>query len=189
MCEHTATSRTIIGTHLKTCLDNWSPDNWNPQGNNANYVHVSASGSKLHWMELLIHDSVTLQEINTLLRETWLECCDHLSAFIFGDLWVPDPEGPSRFDEGEEELTNLDTQYSTAVPPGHSVKYHYDFGSTSEIILSTKSRHEVHQVVPRISLLARNSPMEDDEYNSPRDGYPCFEAEDLKDPRPIPKLQ
>ena len=196
-----------MGTHLKTCLDNWSAGTQNPQGlqgnqgsraNHANHVHVSVTGSKLHWMELLVHVDVTPQEIDTLLREIWLECCDHLSAFIFGDIWVPDPDGPESFDpmddhdeeeyEDEEPLISLNTQYSTAVPPGRSVKYHYDFGDTSEIILTTKSLQQLGQNLPRISLLARNSPIDDDEYNSPRDGYPCFEPENLKDPQPLPAL-
>ena len=200
ICGRTAASRTAIGTHLKTCLESWSAGNQNHQGlrgKNANQVHVSVSvsGSKLYWMELLVHADVTLQEIDTLLRETWLECCDHLSAFILGDLWVPDPDDPAPSDpmdddedEDEEGLIGLNTQYSTAVPPGRSVKYHYDFGDTSEIILTTKSLHEVGQNLPRISLLARNSPIDDDEYNSPRDGYPRFEPEDLKDPQPVPAL-
>ena len=124
ICGRTAASRTAMGTHLKTCLESWSAENRNPQGlqsKGTTHVHVSVSGSKLHWMELLVHVDVTLQEIDTLLRETWLECCDHLSAFIFGDLWVPDPDGPESFDpvdddddeeyEDEEPLISLERSY------------------------------------------------------------------------------
>ena len=43
--------------------------------------------------------NATLRDIDEMLRETWLECCMHLSRFISGGTWyTSDGFDPSMFD-------------------------------------------------------------------------------------------
>lgn len=52
-----------------------------------NYFLVKVEGfyDKDYWLYLKIKDSATLGELDSFLRDIWLECCGHLSAFKIGE--------------------------------------------------------------------------------------------------------
>jgi len=73
------------------------------------------------------------------LRDTWLECCGHMSAFS-------DKEGDFDMDE---ELENV-------LIPGQKLIYEYDFGSTTELVLTVISEFKDTPKKSRVEILARN---------------------------------
>jgi hypothetical protein len=115
-----------------------------------------------------------MKDIDQFLRDIWLECCGHLSAFT-------NPQNRTRvglwnFFEGEELLAHGKTKaYEELmedtvgeIPMGRKVKdvfypglkldYEYDFGSSTDLQLT------VIDVIPvkpdkKIVLLSRNEPL------------------------------
>ncbi|MCH8908885.1 MAG: hypothetical protein IH840_17505 [Candidatus Heimdallarchaeota archaeon] len=74
------------------------------------------------WLYLLIGERTTFDQLDTFLREQWLECCGHLSEFRIGRISIKGPSGGGYYDdsevynEDEEEmsidgLNQLLTQY------------------------------------------------------------------------------
>src|SRR5881275_461503 len=68
----------------------------------------------MYWMHLEMPADATLADLDDFLRDTWLECCDHLSAFRIGKVsylsqtqdmyWeIDDPNSTAEEERGEEE--------------------------------------------------------------------------------------
>jgi hypothetical protein len=93
----------------------------------------------LYWMHLKALASASFRDLDTLLRNTWLECCGHLSAFS-------DKEGDI---EMGEKLRDILT-------PGQKLDYEYDFGSTTELLLTVVSEFEGSLKKGKAEILARN---------------------------------
>lgn len=120
-------------------------------------LHVALdAGPGTWWMHLALSPSASLRDLDQFLRETWLECCGHLSAFDIG---------PARFestlDPGEDywgpKPRSMAAKASKVLPPGTTFRHEYDFGSTTEL------RGRVYGGVPagrtKVTLLARNEPI------------------------------
>lgn len=65
--------------------------------------------SKDYWLFVEVNENVTLLELDTFLRDIWLECCGHLSAFdIEGICYELDLEEDDFWEESvESESMNL----------------------------------------------------------------------------------
>jgi len=58
---------------------------------------VEGSYLPYYWMHLELPANATLEDLDSFLRDIWLECCGHLSAFrIEGKEYLSEP---SEFDE------------------------------------------------------------------------------------------
>ena len=64
--------------------------------------------------------------------------------------------------------------------PGFKVKHRYDMGSPTELTLSCRNIYALRDR-PEILAIARNNPSQE-EANSPREGYDCFDDRWLKEP-------
>lgn len=69
-----------MGRHLKACKQRAE---FAGQGKSGRLLHLQVDGTydPEYWMHLEVPAVVTLAELDTFLRWTWLECCGHLSAF------------------------------------------------------------------------------------------------------------
>lgn len=93
----------------------------------------------LYWMHLKALGSARLRDLDRFLRDTWLECCGHMSAFS-------DKEGDI---EMGEKLGNI-------LMPGQELVYEYDFGSPTELRLTVVSEFEGSMKKGQVEILARN---------------------------------
>jgi len=93
----------------------------------------------LYWMHLKALGSARLGDLDTLLRDTWLEGCGHMSAFS-------DEEGDFEMGEKLEDI----------LVPGQKLFYEYDFGSTTELILAVISEVEGTLKKGKVEILVRN---------------------------------
>ena len=93
----------------------------------------------LYWMHLQALANARLRDLDRLLRDTWLECCGHMSAFS-------DKEGDIEMDK---KLENI-------LIPGQKLIYEYDFGSTTELLLSVISEFEGTLKKGKVEILVRN---------------------------------
>ena len=85
VCRGTFGKRAMT-RHLAKCLDTEA----SKSGSDAPIppvpaFHLIVDGYKTYWLHLLIRQDATLEELDRYLRNIWLECCWHLSAFRFGD--------------------------------------------------------------------------------------------------------
>ena len=117
-------------THLKSCIARAEIRTSKPM------FLVSATadydGTKtVYALYTLIPKNATLRDIDKLLRETWLECCWHLSSFDSGGThFVSDGFDTSLFDY---EDPSFDHRAAWAIPPGTEAEYQYDMGDTTDL--------------------------------------------------------
>lgn len=95
-----------------------------------------------YWIYVEMRADATLQHLDSFLRQLWLECCGHLSAFAVDRRELP-----------------MGTRVGTAFPTaGATFHYEYDFGSTTTLTGHVlKRRHGSIGRAP-VRLLARNDP-------------------------------
>ena len=88
----------------------------------------------------LMPKNATLRDIDELLRETWLECCWHLSSFDSGGTrFVSDGFDTSLFDY---EDPSFDHRAAWAIPPSTETEYHYDMGDTTYLAVRVEPAPE-----------------------------------------------
>ena len=111
------------------------------------HLRVQDAWQPYYWLDLEMRGSGTLKDLDSYLRQIWLECCGHMSQFSFGG-WRGE-EIPMRrkirevFLEGDE-LTHI-----------------YDFGTSSETLIRVVGTREGKTTTARpIALMARNVPPE-----------------------------
>ena len=107
-------------------------------------LRIDADGDPRYWLYVEARASASLQQLDSLIRRTWLECCGHLSAF-----WA-----------GRSELA-MGTEMGSAFPRKRvTFSYEYDFGSTTALkghVVGTRNGCLGRAAV---RLLARNDPFD-----------------------------
>lgn len=114
------------------------------------------------WMHLEASSEAALDDLDALLRRTWLECCGHLSAFRLGDRsFSANPTGDVWGTKDEPTSIKL----GKLLTPGQTLGYEYDFGSTTELVIRVLAERPGRVAAERpgraaqpIAILARNDP-------------------------------
>jgi hypothetical protein len=121
------------------------------------HLVVEGRYSPDYWMHLMVPADAKLEVLDRFLRDIWLECCGHLSAF--------DIEGqrysvyPMEYSDEKSMKAKLDK----LLMPGMKFYHEYDFGSTTYLMLKVVSK-EIKKIKDKsIEVLARNEPP----------SYPC----------------
>jgi hypothetical protein len=137
--------------HLSRCL----PTNGGSQGF---LIALKGRDDDRYLLYLAVSKDVRLSDIDSLLRQIWLECCGHSSGFtFFGQSYDTFAEDAGTY-EGEDSKS-LETPLFKAAPPGTSGTYIYDYGSSTELTV------KVHQLRPdvkgrrQVKIVARNAPI------------------------------
>lgn len=108
-------------------------------------LRIEGAEDNNYWLYIDVPVEKTLSAIDTFLRKIWLECCGHLSAF----------HGPGRT---ETAMTRKLKTFSVEDKLFHE----YDFGTTTDTVVTVVglSRRKAQRGIVR--LLARNIPPESD---------------------------
>ena len=104
-------------------------------------LKIEGAYNKNYWLYIDIPISSTLNTLATFLRKIWLECCGHMSAF----------SGPGRQEIGKGRKLG-------AFSPGDQLLHEYDFGSTTETLITVIGRTFRKPRKQAVRLLARNIP-------------------------------
>ena len=116
------------------------------------HLFVDARYAKAYWMHLAVPVEAPLHVVDAFLRQIWLECCGHLSAFtIEGGRYSSEPMG-------EFEESGMGVRLSRILRPGMVFSYEYDFGSTTELTLKVLGLRDLEGPRGVVKLLARNHP-------------------------------
>ena len=97
--------------------------------------------NKEYWLYVDIPMEKTLYDIDTFLRKIWLECCTHMSAFFL----------PKHIE------LNANRKLKT-FEAGTKLYHHYDFGTTTETVITILETIKREPQKEAIRLLARNVP-------------------------------
>ena len=144
ICNATVTKKEAK-KHVSACLKESGRDAkaMGRKKSPASLFHLLVEGyglsGDLYWMHLKALGSATLRDLDMVLRDTWLECCGHMSAFS-------DKEGDIEMGERLKDI----------LTPGQKLIYEYDFGSTTELLLTVVSEFEGSIKKGKVEILARN---------------------------------
>jgi pRiA4b ORF-3-like protein len=122
------------------------------------HFHLMVEGRDLpmYWMHLQVRTGIPLADLDEFLRETWLECCGHMSAFeIEGHRYL---SGADIYFETEPGEHSLRVRLDRVFHPGLTCLYEYDFGTTTELRLKVVAEESREASGESIQLLASNTP-------------------------------
>ena len=154
-------SKSAMTRHLETCEQRTITEAKTESRRKAQKIrtfHLLVEGRDLpmYWMHLDVTASTTLATLDRFLRDTWLECCGHLSAFEIGGVRYAVDAGMDG-DWGMDEKSmrvRLDKVFS----PGQNCSYEYDYGTTTELKLKVIAEREAEARGKAIRVLGRNTP-------------------------------
>lgn len=139
--------KNVVTKHLATCPQHHAiiQQAETKKGKTETLFHLRAQSahSKEFWIDVEMRGSSTLQDLDNYLRGIWLECCGHLSQFSIGRWTGEELDMEERIDKvftRVKELTHI-----------------YDFGTSSETVISLIGTREGHPTTARpLALMVRN---------------------------------
>lgn len=159
-------AKNVITRHLKTCPARQEAIAQEAQagaGKPVRLFHLQAEGRYYpeYWLHFEMPANALLEDLDDFLRNIWLECCDHLSAFTIRgvsyeldtgmvDAMWKDIFGPSR------PTRNMDVRLSSVLQVGEQFAHEYDFGTTTELKLKVVAEREGTRPKGDVRILARN---------------------------------
>jgi len=152
LCNSTL-SKGGMTRHLQSCLQREVVSEA-PPGRKTKLLHLAIEGRYLpdYWMHLEAPADGTLDDLDDFLRDIWLECCGHLSAFTIGERTYFSHPGEDLGDEG------MDVALGGVLRPGTRLQHEYDFGTSTYLTLRVLSEREAETSSKSIEILARNNP-------------------------------
>ncbi|MDE6915795.1 MAG: plasmid pRiA4b ORF-3 family protein [Lachnospiraceae bacterium] len=157
-CKYCAKEYTYgyMGRHLAACGGQQSQPAAGKKKCGYFELAISPRYDKDHWLFIEIKESATLQDLDQFLRDIWLECCGHLSAFdIDGVTYDVEPDDDDFWDEPSEDMNH---KLSRVLQKGMTFRYEYDFGDTTELIITVRDHIKKAVVKDDLTILSRNNP-------------------------------
>ena len=103
-------------------------------------------------MYLAVAAENTLATLDQFLRDIWLECCGHLSAFEIAGMRYAVDEALDGWVKQRDMHIRLDEVFQ----PGQICTYEYDFGSTTDLRLKVLAEYDMRSAEKLIQVIARN---------------------------------
>lgn len=165
-----------INRHLKTHLDQKQEVNKTGKSFLIKVESNPRYGGWPHFLSLWVDGETTIKKTDGFLRDIWLDCCGHLSAFrnpdarkYGGGLW-DFFEAEELLQQGKiKEYERLMEDTAGEVPMSRKAKavfykdlkleYTYDFGSSTYLLVTTLAEFTFKADKPLV-LLSRNEPLE-----------------------------
>ncbi len=146
--------------HLEACKDRKNKLAAETQKRKCRYFQIVIAGKyvKDYWLIVETSENTTLKELDEFIRDIWVECCGHLSAFTIKGIQYESYPNADKF--WGMPSKNMNYRLKDVVEVGDSILYEYDFGSTTELILKIHSCREGQKKNHEIVILSRNNPPE-----------------------------
>lgn len=153
--------------HLVTCRSSHALAKLEGRGKlrTTRLFHIALEGRYRpdYWLHLEAPADVTLRGLDQFLRDIWLECCGHLSAFTIANtryeldtggvdaMWPMffGPAGPPK---------SMGAPLDSVLRPKLKFYHEYDFGTTTELSGQVVTAYEGQARGKTIQVLARNDP-------------------------------
>lgn len=144
--------RTSMAGHLNACsqpeASRLPPATGKQVSGPSFHLVIEGRDAKAYWMHAAVPVTAPLSKLDRFLRDTWLECCGHLSAFEIGsNRYASSPT------QGEMSMR---VPLSRVLEKGIKFSYEYDYGSTTALTLKVVALREPSTPSGAIQLLAAN---------------------------------
>lgn len=152
-------TRSRMIRHLGVCKERKNKLAMETSKRRCSYFQISifAKYEKAYWLIIETSENTTLKELDQFIRDIWVECCGHLSAFsINGVRYESCPDTDIIWGA---PFRNMAYRLKDVAEVGDSISYKYDFGSTTELVLSIHSSREGDKKNSEIIILSRNNPI------------------------------
>lgn len=111
---------------------------------------------KDYWLIIQIKENATLEALDQFIRNIWVECCGHLSAFeVQGQRYEVMPMEDFW---GEEPPKSMNYKLKNIFEQGMQIEYEYDYGSTTDLIIRVQNYYDAPNQKEKITILSRNNP-------------------------------
>ena len=112
--------------------------------------------NKDYWLIIQIKENATLKDLDQFIRNIWVECCGHLSAFeVHGQRYESMPMEDSFWGEPAK---GMNYKLKNIFEQGMQIEYEYDYGSTTELIICVQDYYNAPNQKEKITILSRNNP-------------------------------
>jgi len=142
--------------HVKSCKQKegacGTPAKQSSRKTETFHLLIEGRYSPDYWLHLEVPADAKLKKLDDFLRQIWLECCGHMSAFtIEGQVYSVAPM--SEYDD-----KSMNIKLDRVLEPGMKFFHEYDFGTTTYLTLKVVSEGESELKGKDIQVLARNEP-------------------------------
>ncbi|NGX37426.1 MAG: hypothetical protein K1000chlam2_00580 [Chlamydiae bacterium] len=139
-------------THLLKCTDVLQSLRSDAELSEGYLIRVSwAELPDAYWMLIGVPKNLSLYILDEFLRDTWLECCGHLSMFIIHKRFY------ASYPEPDSDDMSMEKQISQIVSVGLKFDYVYDMGSSTDLKLKILGTIEACPQ-EKVTLLMQNDP-------------------------------
>lgn len=149
-----------MGRHLAACKKRQERLAAETGKRQCGYFEMAIYGKCDHdyWLIVEIRDTATLKDVDQFLRDIWLECCGHLSAFEIGGVSYEVMPDVDPF--WGESVKSMNVKLKSILEKGMVFDYDYDFGSTTELKLKVLDYRTGYLRGEKVTLLSRNNSRE-----------------------------
>ncbi len=143
--------------HLATCRTTHTLEKLEGSGKlrQADHFHLVVDAGPLFWLQIEAPVDATLRDLDKFLRDVWLECCGHLSAFTINGVQY-DVDAAAAREWGDSNTRGMNVLLGQVVQPGMKFKHEYDFGTTTEVGLQVAGEWQGQAKGKSIQILAGN---------------------------------
>lgn len=125
-----------------------------PDQGHTRVFHLLVEGYRTYWLHIEMPASAKLARLDKFLREIWLECCGHLSAFtIAGQRYDVAPENDPWTGVKDKSMS---AALESVLRVGDKFEHEYDFGTTTELTLKVVAERDGALKSNDVRILARN---------------------------------
>ncbi|MDP2659220.1 MAG: hypothetical protein Q8R28_00625 [Dehalococcoidia bacterium] len=156
LCDRTL-AKTGMTRHLKSCWEKQAISGAVPGGPKAReqrifLIVVGARYPSDYWIYLEVSAAAKLLVLDEFLRDIWLECCSHMSAFEIN--------GETYYSSSAREMggRSMNFELGRVLAPGAKITHEYDFGTTTELALTVVAERKGFTGGKPVRVLARNDP-------------------------------
>lgn len=139
-------SGSTIAKHLQSCPER---KKYIEKDKNGGTVYLFHARCDPFWIFFEVNSDSTFKEIDSFLRDLWLECCGHMSMFTINE--VNYSSSPQKGD-GDK---SMNIQLNKVLSVGTHFIHEYDFGTTTTLGIRVVS--ERRGKIKEINLLAGNN--------------------------------
>ena len=128
--------------------------------NTCGYFLVAIQGKyrKEYWLILEVNENALLKDLDQFLRDIWMECCGHLSMFRIGRFQYEVMPNTDRF--WGPPARGMNYRMKDVFKEDKTATYEYDFGSTTEVVITIVDYRIGASRKEKIVILSRNHPIE-----------------------------
>ena len=130
--------------HIRTC----GAEHRQPGDAEYFMIRVTAADDPNFWMYVDVKKDASLRQLDQFLRDTWVECCGHMSAFTIG--------GEEYLSDASEGGYGMNAKLMKVLKNGSKFSYEYDFGTPTELKLQVVDEYTAKDRRKKAVPAARN---------------------------------